>query len=57
MCGLHDPFSHFLECGIFVIHELRFYVHKSSYEFCRRMELLPANVHRIVALAEIPQRS
>ena len=37
--------------------ELRFHAHKVSYEFCRRMELLPTDVHRIVALAEIPLTS
>ena len=36
-----------------MIHELRFCGHKSSYEVCRRMELLPTDAHRIVALAEI----
>ena len=32
-CGLHDPFSRSLECGIFVIHELPFHAHESSCEF------------------------
>ena len=49
--------SSFLERGIFVIHELRFYAFKSSYEFCRRMALLPAHVHRIAALVKTPSMS
>ena len=38
---------------IFVTHKLRFYAHTPSYEFCRRMELLLACLHRIVALVEL----
>ena len=40
-----------------MIHELRLFDLKSSYEFCRRMELLPDDANRIVALVEIPLTS
>ena len=50
-------FTAFLEYGTFVIHELLLYPRELSYEFCRRMELLPADVHRNVALVEIPSTS
>ena len=47
----------FLERGIFVIHELCLHARKSSYEFCPRVESLPADAHRIVALSGMPLMS
>ena len=36
-----------------MLHELRLHAHKLAYDFSRRMKLLPASVHRIVALVDV----